>query len=211
MDNKIFDKAEEFIADKIKINTAAINVTANSIDTAKANREKAEKQAEKALSNGNVDEYQKAHKAIEKADATIFVHSNLLNKLKEEPVISRAEYESMVSDVLAAIAETVDGYKADIVALVDKMADIRDAESEVLNRGNTLLKKLQHDLYRDADRTRDQAGRMMNLQHENKRFDDFNIPSLVNGTLSNDCYKKIGGTRKVVSNSVFTSGGVVGR
>ena len=126
-------------------------------------------------------------------------------------MISRAEYESMVSDVLAAIAETVDGYKADIVALVDKMADIRDAESEVLNRGNTLLKKLQHDLYRDADRTRDQAGRMMNLQHENKRFDDFNIPSLVNSTLNNDCYTKIGGTRKVVSNSVFTSGGVVGR
>ena len=117
----------------------------------------------------------------------------------------------MVSDVLAAIAESVDGYKADIVALVDKMADIRDAENEVLNRGNTLLKKLQHDLYRDADRTRDQAGRVMNLQHENKRFDDFNIPSLVNSTLNNDCYKKIGGTRKVVSTSVFTSGGVVGR
>lgn len=211
MDNKIFDKAEEFIADKIKINTAAINVTTNSIDTAKANKEKAEKQAEKALSNGNVDEYQKTHKAIEKADATIFVHSSLLNKLKEEPMISQAEYESMVSDVMAEIAKNVDEYKAEIVALVDKMADIRDAESEVLNRGNTLLKKLQHDLYRDADRTRDQAGRMMNLQHENKRFDDFNIPSLVNSTLNNDCYKKIGGTRKVVSNSVFTSGGAVGR
>ena len=39
----------------------------------------------------------------------------------------------------------------------------------------------------------------------------FNIPSLVNSTLNNDCYKKIGGTRKVVSTSVFTSGGVVGR
>ena len=130
MDNKPFAKAEQFIADKIKVNTAAISVTTNSIDTAKANKVKAEKQAEKALSNGNVDEYQKAQKAIEKADATIFVHSKLLNKLKEEPVISRAEYESMVSDVLAAIAETVDGYKAEIVALVDKMADIRDAESE---------------------------------------------------------------------------------
>ena len=49
MENKVFDKAEEFIADKIKINTAAISVTANSINTAQANKEKAEKQAEKAL------------------------------------------------------------------------------------------------------------------------------------------------------------------
>lgn len=206
MDKKFFDEMEKFIAEKIKVNTSAIDVTAASIETAKADKEKAEKKAEQALNNGDVDGYQKAQKAIEKADAIITVHGNLLKKLKEEPILPKGEYESKVAGVLAEIEKTVSANKEKIISLIDQMADIRDADDEIINRGNDILKKLQHDLYRDADRSRDKFGRLINLRHEEKRFDELNIPSLVNSTLNNDCYKAIGGTRKVVSNSIFTSG-----
>lgn len=196
MDNKVFDKAEEFIADKIKTNTAAIGVTTNSVETTKANKEKAEKKAEKALRDGDVDAYQKAQDAIKKADATITVHGNLLQRLKEEPILPREEYESKVADVLAELERIVSKDREKVVSLIDQIADIAEKEDVTIKRGNAILKKLQHDLYRDADRTRDKTGHVMSLNHENKQFKEDHIRMLASGAINSPHYKTIGGTWK---------------
>lgn len=202
MDNKTFAKAEQFIADKIKINTAAISVTANSIGTAKANKEKAEKQAEKAMNKGDVDEYQRAHKAIEKADATIFVHSNLLDKLKTEPIISTSEYESMVSDVMAELNKTVTEDRKKVVALIDQIAEIAQKEKETVDYGNVLLKKLQHDLYRDQDCTTvDRNGYQRHDSYKEKRFKDLEVRYLADAILQDQRYKKFGGKHGLTSDA----------
>lgn len=202
MENKVFDKTEQFIADRLKANSAAVDETTASVEAAKANKEKAEKQAEKALSNGNVDEYQKAQKAIEKADATIYVHSNLLNKLKEEPIISRAEYESMVSDVLAELNKTVTEDRKKVIALIDQIAEIAQKEKETVDYGNVLLKKLQHDLYRDQDCTTvDRNGYKRHDSYKEKRFKDLEVRYLADAILQDQRYKKFGGKHGLTSDA----------
>lgn len=197
MENKFFDKTEQFIEEKIKVNTSAIDVTAASIETAKANKEKAEKKVEQALSDGNVDEYQKAQKALEKAEDTITVHGSLLQRLKEEPILPQAEYESLVSDVMAEIEKTVSKDRERVVALIDQIADIADEDAEIINRGNDILKKLQHDLNRDADCTRtDRSGYKQQDPYRFKKYKDDDVKSLAIKIVQDSRYKKFGGTRR---------------
>lgn len=197
MENKFFDEMEQFIAEKLKSNAAAITVTTTSVNSAKADKEKAEKKAEQALSNGDVDEYQKAHKALEKANATITVHGNLLEKLKEEPILPQAEYESKVADVLAEIDNTVSADREKIVSLIDQIADIADAEAEFIKRGNDILKKLQHDLNRDADCTTvDGNGYKRHDSYRVKRYKDMDVSDFAIKIVQDSRYSKFGGTRK---------------
>lgn len=197
MENKYFDAIEHFIDEKIKVNTSAIDVTAASIETAKANKEKAEMKAAQALSDGDVDAYQKANKAIEKADDIITVHGNLLEKLKEKPILPQAEYESKVVDVLAEIEKTVSGHREKIVSLVDQIADLADEESEFIKRGNDILKKLQHDLNKDADCTIvDRNGYKRHDSYREKKYKDTDVQDFAIKIVQDSRYSKFGGTRK---------------
>lgn len=204
MENKLFDKIEGFIAEKLKANTAAIEVTAASVESATAKKEKAEQKMEKALGDGNVDEYQKGQDALKKAEATITVHGSMLNKLKEAPILSQAEYEKMVSDVMAEMSRTTSADKEKIISLIDQIADIADAESEFIKRGNDILKKLQHDLNRDADCTTvDRNGYKQHDQYREKRFKDLDVVSFSNRAIGSEFYKQNGGTRKLYVPNFF--------
>lgn len=197
MENKFFDKTEKFIEEKIKVNASAIDVTTASIETAKANKEKAGKKAEQALSDGNVEEYQKANKAIEKADDIITVHGSMLQRLKEDPILPQAEYESMVSDVMAEIEKTVSGHREKVVSLINQIVEIADAESEFIKRGNGILKKLQHDLNRDADCTIvDRNGYKRHDSYREKKYKDTDVQDFAIKIVQDSRYKKFGGTRQ---------------
>lgn len=197
MENKYFDEIEQFIDEKTKVNTSAIDVTAASIETAKANKEKAEMKAAQALSDGDVDAYQKARKAIEKADDIITVHGGMLQRLKENPVLPQAEYESKVADVLAEIEKTVSVDREKVVALIDQIADIADEESEFIKRGNDILKKLQHDLNRDADCTVvDRSGCKRQDSYRVKKYKDTDVSDYAIKIVQDGRYSKFGGTRK---------------
>lgn len=197
MENKYFNAIEQFIEEKIKVNASTIAVTAASIETAKANKEKAEQKVAQALSDGDVDAYQKANKAIEKADDIITVHGNLLEKLKEKPILPQAEYESKVSDVLAEIEKTVTSHREKIVSLIDQIADLADEDEEIITRGNSILKKLQHDLNKDADCTTvDRNGYKQHDRYREKKYTDTDVKDLAIKIVQDSRYKKFGGARK---------------
>ena len=202
MENRVFQKTEQFIADKLKTNAAAINVTTASVESAKGKKDEAESRAQKSMNDGNVDEYQKAQKIIEKADATIIVHSNLLNKLKDEPIISQAEYESLVSDVMAELNKTVTQDREKVIALIDQIAEIAQKEKEIVDYGNVILKKLQHDLYRDQDCTTvDRNGYKRHDSYKEKCFKNLEVRYLADAILQDQRYKKFGGKHGLTSDA----------
>lgn len=200
MENKVFDKTEQFIEDALQKNAVAIELAEQKIISNTADKVKAEKKAAAAFDKVNEGEYHKAQEAARKAKDVLSMYEKRLSILKEEPMITQSEYESKVSDVMAELAKTVSDHKEKVVALVDQIAAIADEDAEIIKRGNTILKKLQHDLYRDQDCTRIRNGNKEIDSSQVKKFGDQDVSGLADAVVNDPRYKKFGGTKKPTGN-----------
>lgn len=198
MENKVFEKTEQFIEDALQKNAAAIEEIMKNIESAQAAKAKAEQDAETAFNKADAKSHRKAKMNAKAAAEDITTYNEILNRRNESPIISNTQYESAVSDVLAEMARMVAEDKEKVIALADQIAQIADREKEFVATGNALLKKLQHDLYRDADCTRtDSSGHKQHDSYREKRFKDTNVVYFSDRIIGSDFYKNSGGTRKL--------------
>lgn len=115
------------------------------------------KKAMEQADNASADAYAKAdllgyHKAQDEHRAeydAVCMLSDKLNNLKRQQYLTKAEYESMVSEIMGELdAVTAEGNKK-LCGLIEQMKPIMEETEEAIKRGNELLTILQRDLYKD--------------------------------------------------------------
>lgn len=123
--------------------------------------EKAQKEMEAATVAGDAKAYSKAKaKRAEAADAKE-MHETRLDTLTNRPLISKDEYERASNEIREAVA-TLENQKRDQLAeLSEKMNVIAQEMREVTDKANAALRRLQHNVYRDADIPRGKNGELI--------------------------------------------------
>lgn len=132
---------------------AELNTLAEQIDRETAAIVKAREDMEAATAAGDVKAYQLAKNARRDAEDAKEMYESRINTLNEKPLISQSEYEKTVANIYAEIAALDGKTKEKLASLSDQMNDEAEKLKQVQEEANKVLRQLQHDLYRDADRT----------------------------------------------------------
>ena len=136
---------------------------------------KANEAMEAATTAGNVKAYQNAKADRRDAADAKEMHEARLEALNNKPLISKIDYERAVADIYTEIAALDDQKKQRIAKLSEEMEAEALELQEAINKANEVLHRLQHEVYRDADRSRSQkTGELVNISHEEKKVDKFN-------------------------------------
>lgn len=121
------------------------------IDKADADMNKAESDMNEALRSGDDVAYISAKGARDRAEASLNVATARLNTFTRGPLISESEYNEMVSGILSVMGEANDRDKKEAVKLCEKLIAITDRNLSMIEEGDALLYRLQHEVYRDTD------------------------------------------------------------
>ena len=107
-----------------------------------------------ATSAGDLSAYQKAKANRVNAMDGKEMHEKRLAALMKKPLISEAEYKKTIADICAEVAAIDDTAKQKLTALSDQMNSVALDLQAMLRNANSVLSRLQHEIYQDADRTR---------------------------------------------------------
>lgn len=133
---------------------------------------KANEAMEAATTAGNVKAYQNAKADRRDAADAKEMHEARLEALNNKPLISKIDYERAVADIYTEIAALDDQKKQRIAKLSEEMEAEALELQEAINKANEVLHRLQHEVYRDADRSRSQkTGELVNISHEEKKVE----------------------------------------
>jgi hypothetical protein len=126
---------------------------------------------EQATIEGDLEAYQKAK--AERADVmdSKEMHERRLSMLNNEPLLSKGDYEEAIREIYAEIAAQDDITKQTLRRLSEEMEKAATDLQDALNKANEVLRFLQHDIYKDADRSRNEKGVMLMIPSEEKHLD----------------------------------------
>lgn len=190
---EIEKKIEKIIAEKREQLTSLRNQIEdanNRIDTA---------QKKKALAKDQQD--LTAYKAISvelddlEKEKELYVAG--LQKAEAGPLVSAAQYNTMVSEIFAEIAALDDQAKQEILELADCQYAIALELQEAINRANPILRKLQHDVYRCYDNPIDKrTGNHLTDPYYDKQVDKWDTVRWGKMASEADQYEKYTGQKK---------------
>lgn len=133
---------------------------------------KANEAMEAATTAGNVKAYQNAKADRRDAADAKEMHEARLEALNNKPLISKIDYERAVADIYTEIAALDDQKKQRIAKLSEEMEAEALELQEAINKANEVLHRLQHEVYRDADRSHShKTGELMNISGEEKKVE----------------------------------------
>ena len=107
--------------------------------------------AEAAVVSGDKAAYHEAQVDINWAKESIDMCAKRLHDLREETLVSKAEYETRVAAVFAEVNAKIAEEKAQMVALVGELQKIAVADKAMRDRADAALRKWQGTIYRYAD------------------------------------------------------------
>lgn len=138
--------------------------------------------AEHAFSNADIDTFSAAQNDAKKAGDAAALYAKQVERLKNEPLLSQAEYENYLADIMADLAARVEADKKKISALAVQIETIANAEAEYLNKGNELLQKLQHEVMKDDACVQAANGQRVHVDQLEKKFNDWSVISFASKT-----------------------------
>lgn len=133
--------------------------------------QKADSDMKNAVAKNDLEAFQKAKKALQDAKDSRELHEAWSKNMEEQPGITEAEYKSIVSAIYAELDALEHETLQKAVKLADEMAAAGDALRKAQEHANEVLQKLQHDVYKDADRMRSKGGEIIYTTSENKAVD----------------------------------------
>lgn len=140
------------------------------INKLRADISKLDAEMEKAVSTGNDAAYVKLKR--EKTDLTdrMEICKCRLDNLQNEPLVSEAEYNEMLSNITTAGKEIEEEARTELAALAELMESKGNELARVENRVNDLLHTVQDVLFKGNDRRRDSNGQIIrNFPGDDKR------------------------------------------
>lgn len=179
----LIDRINKVLADRSK----DIEERENQLREAQTASEQASEMLSSAIDTGDTNVYGKAKADKAKAEDAIELYTKRLARLKESPLITKEEYEKYSQNVHAELAEMTARHKREVVEIIDKLITIREEERIQFEKGNDALKRWQHEVYRDADKIRNDMGKI--IGGKENRFNDFAVSELIGWIEDNGTYQ----------------------
>lgn len=150
---------------------------------------------ETATDSGDLKAYQKAKANRQNATDAKEMHEARLSTLGSKALISKADYEQTVANVYTEIAALEDEVKQKLAELSNQMNQEANKLEDAAERANAVLYRLQEEVYRNADRTRNNKGIMLRLPNENKKLDKWETIFWGRKGVSSEQYKNYVGKK----------------
>lgn len=150
-------KADEILAGR----NAEQKALSDQLREERAAAAKAEAAMDKATAAGDLKAYQSAKKEkLDAADA-IEMHSARFDALEHKPLVTEAEYNKAIAAIMGELTAENNRAKEKLTALADEMKATADELAEIFAEGNAVLRKWQHEIFRDdATRTRNDGSKV---------------------------------------------------
>lgn len=126
----------------------------------------AERQMTEATTAGDPAAYHKAKDLRRGAEDVKEMYCIRRDNLRDRPLMPEPDYMAAVEEVTAGVKDLEMKTRARLKGLSDEMNAAALELDYATREANKVLRKLQHDIYRDADRSRSRDGSIMMISHE---------------------------------------------
>ena len=129
---------------------------------------KAQEDMDAAAAAEDAKAYSKAKAVRTEAEDSKEMHEIRLNALNSKQMITVEEYDQAVKEVNAELADLDNRKRKQLADLCDQMDAIAQEVDQATRKANEVLRRLQHDVYRDQDRSKDANGNILFYDRETK-------------------------------------------
>lgn len=151
---------------------------------------------ESAILSGDIDAYREAKSRKAAAADALEMYTAQAATLGDRPLISKEEYEQLIEGIYSEVSALNAEVQSKAANLAEEMQKAGEQLRSVQGEANKTLHRLQHDIFRDADRTKNiKTGDIIAIRSEEKTVDYWDT---INWTLSpvcNEIYEGITGKR----------------
>lgn len=160
--------------------------------------EAAVRDMETATLAGDVDAYRQAKSRKAAAEDALEMQTAQADALEGRPLISKEEYLQLVNGIYSEVAAVNEEIRGKAASLAEEMQKAGEKLRDIQTEANRTLYRLQHDVFRDADRTRTKSGEVMALRAEEKAVDYWDTINWTFAPVRNELYEEITGKHDVV-------------
>lgn len=132
-----------------------------------------DRELEEAICRGDEEAYSRIRKAREATLDSLEVRKRRLSQLDDKALITREEYESLVSGIMGECRRITEANKQTIAGLASQIGEIGESEKRILQRANIALHELQENVYKNEDRPRFPNGNL--YPNTEKRINDYSV------------------------------------
>lgn len=155
------------------------------IDAAITAKEQAQVAATAAYESGDIQAYTEA---ITKADAAgdlATAYTKQLKQTKTESKITASEYQEFLNQIMTELGTLTTMAETSVAPLINQIKAISDDLKQQIEFGNSLIFRLQHDLYRDSIEHKYPDGHRVEMRHLHKVYQN-TLPSLIEKKIKGD-------------------------
>lgn len=148
---KTLEEIEKLLKEKLTENKTEIQKYADKIGDVEEARKKADAELLAAENEVDADRYNNAKNAIWSADHAKELYLKQLTKLKQERLVTKAEYNQLLKEITQSANETHEEQNDRAAALVAELRNISDESSQTWNQANKLMHQLQREVYKESE------------------------------------------------------------
>lgn len=127
---------------------------------------KAKKEMDLATIKSDLVAYKKSKQQYSDAQISTEMYSKRLDALKNKPLIKKEEYEKLINDIFTEMQQLSDEADTRFIKLFNSAQEISEELMSAGKKANEIIKTLQSDVYKNADRLRAANGTIVDRQKE---------------------------------------------
>lgn len=152
-----------------------LNQRQSRVDEYTKKAQEAKLNADKAFMDADESNLFKYNDEARKYETAIEMHKSRVKALNDEPLITKEEYESYVSEVQKDNESLYLEYKKAVTSLLKEIINLAEEHDHFLNESNQTLYRLQDKLYRNADMEKNKYGEVINIGRKEVNKDCWSI------------------------------------
>lgn len=141
------------------------------IDEDMENIRKADAKLREAEASGDTKNFIKAKEPVSNASEILAMHERRLKTLRSGSLISAEEYQKLCDDIQKDLRGEMERVKGEMISHALKMNDLANELNSDATSANAVLAQLQHEVNRDEDQPKDNAGRVIYTTSSQKYVD----------------------------------------
>ncbi len=148
---KTLEEIEKILEEKLSENKQEILRYTGKLQEAEEARKKADSELLAAENEVDVNRYNHAKNAIWSADHAKELYLKQQAKLKQEQLVTKAEYNQLLKEITQAANETHEEQNSRAADLIAELREISEESSQTWTKANQLMRLLQREVYRESE------------------------------------------------------------
>ncbi|BDP45663.1 hypothetical protein [Enterococcus faecium] len=150
---KTLNEIQTYLAEKTAENKKEVAATKENIRKTEQTIQKANEELIVAETEVDVERYNKAKDTIWAANHAKELYQKQRDKLKQEPLISKSEYNELLAEITQAANKVHEEQNERAVALISELRKISEESSQTSQQANELIHTLQRKVYKEPEGT----------------------------------------------------------